>query len=386
MMLLIRRMRPSKNPILSETITKALQGVQFVRGVLTGDTAHAGPFYVTLDVTQRCNLRCLSCPFHSPEIDQMRATADDGDAQDVPYGLVLRLCDELKCLGTRRLVLIGEGEPLMHPHIIDIISAAKAAGLEVFLVTNGTLLDEKMARTLVALGLDRIQVSLWASSPEDYERNHPGTPATMFHRVVRGVQLLSSQKSAQATKRPRVVLHHPIGRNDVHHVERFAELALTTGCDQVSFSPLLTHRGKLGAQTLTADEEALLRSSLGHLRKRLRRQPVRHNINELMRRYETGSAVWNRYPCYIGWIDARVKADGSVVPCNPCDLVMGNLNVNSLRQIWNGPAYRAFRRRTLSREGLRDLAVHCDCEFCCHLMANRRLHSVFRALAPFMRR
>jgi len=385
MMRAIRRMGPSKNAILSETITKALQGIQFARGVLTGDTAHAGPFFVTVDVTHRCNLRCLSCRFHSPEITQMKAAPDDGDAQDVPYALVLRLCDELKCLGTRRLVLIGEGEPLMHPHIIDIISTAKAAGLGVFLVTNGTLLDEKMAHTLVASGLDTIQVSLWASSPEDYERNHPGTPATMFNRVVRGVQLLSSHKSAQATKRPRVVLHHPIGRNDVDHVERFAELALATGCDHVSFSPLLTDRGKLGAQALTADEEVSLRSSLGRLRTRLRGQPVRHNINELLRRYETGSAVWNEYPCYIGWIDARVKPDGNVVPCNPCDLVMGNLHVNSLREIWNGAAYRAFRRRTLSREGLRDLGTHCDCEFCCHLMANRRLHSVFRALAPFMR-
>jgi hypothetical protein len=64
---------------------------------------------------------------------------------------------------------------------------------------------------------------------------------------------------------------------------------------------------------------------------------------------------------------------------------MGNLHVNSLWEIWNGAAYRAFRRRTLSREGLRDLGTHCDCEFCCHLTANRRLRPVFRALAPFMR-
>src|SRR5450756_379245 len=139
----------------------------------------------------------------------MKSESDGGGMQDVPYELVLRLCDQLRSLGAWRLLLIGEGEPLLHPRIIDIISAAKAAGLEVFLVTNGTLLDEKMACALVASGLDKIQVSLWASSPDDYQRNHPGTPATMFDRVVRGVQLLSSQKSAQGKKRPRVVLHHP---------------------------------------------------------------------------------------------------------------------------------------------------------------------------------
>jgi radical SAM protein with 4Fe4S-binding SPASM domain len=376
-------MRPSNNSVSSGRIRKAFQAIRFVRGVLTGDTAAAGPFYVTIDVTRRCNLRCLGCRFHSPE---MKPASDSGGMQDVPYELVLRLCDQLRSLGAWRLLLIGEGEPLLHPRIIDIISAAKAAGLEVFLVTNGTLLDEKMACALVASGLDKIQVSLWASSPDDYQRNHPGTPATMFDRVVRGVQLLSSQKSAQGKKRPRVVLHHPINRHDFQKVERFAALALATACDGISFSPLFTHRGKFGAHALTADEEVSFRRALGHLRTWLRGRPLQHNIDDLMRRYDAGSTVWNAFPCYIGWIDARVKPNGDVAPCNPCDLAMGNLHVNSLQEIWNGPAYREFRRRTLTRKGLEDLAARCDCEFCCHLTANRRLHPVFRTLAPFMHR
>jgi MoaA/NifB/PqqE/SkfB family radical SAM enzyme len=364
-------------------ISKAFEAIHFVRGVLTGDTACAGPFYVTVDVTDRCNLRCWGCRFHPGEMK----TAPDGHLpQDVPYDLVVRLCDELKALGAWRLVLIGEGEPLMHPRIVDIISAAKGVGLEVFLVTNGTLLDEGMARALVAAGLDKIQVSLWASSPEDYERNHPGTPAGIFDRVLRGVQLLSSQKSAQRKKRPRVVLHQPINRHDFPNVRRFAELALATNCDGVSFSPFFTHRGKSSAQALTAAEELSFRRSLAQLRTWLRHRPLQHNIDELLRRYETGSAVWEKYACYIGWIDARVKPDGTVAPCNPCDVRMGNLHLNSLREIWNGPAYRAFRRRMLSREGLKELGTHCDCEFCCHLTANRRLHPVFRTLAPLMHR
>jgi MoaA/NifB/PqqE/SkfB family radical SAM enzyme len=376
------RMGRSTDSISFEKTRKAFAALQFVRGVLTGDTACAGPFYVTVDVTRRCNLKCWGCRFHSGE---GKTAPDSLPLQDVPYDLVVRLCHELKAMGGSRLVLIGEGEPLMHPRLVDMISAAKDVGLEVFLITNGTLLDERVAPALVAAGLDKIQVSLWASSPEDYERNHPGTPAVMFDHVLRGVQFLWSQKSLQRKKRPRVILHQPINRYDFPNVRRFAELALATNCDGVSFSPLLTHRGKLGAQALTAAEELSFRRSLVQLRTWLRRQPLQHNIDEMLRRYESGSAVWEKYGCYIGWIDARVKPDGTVVPCNPCDLPMGNLHFNSLREIWNGAAYRAFRRKTLSREGLKELGTDCDCEFCCHLTANRRLHRVFGALAPFSR-
>jgi MoaA/NifB/PqqE/SkfB family radical SAM enzyme len=248
------------------------------------------------------------------------------------------------------------------------------------------LLNEHMAAALVASGLDKMQVSLWASSREDYECNHPGTPATLFDKVVRGLEMVSSEKSAQGEKRPQVVLHYPLSRNTYQKLERFAALALSTGCDGISFSPWLTHRGTLNAHAVTAEEELALRRSLERLRTQLRGRALKHNIDEVLGRYDTGRAVWRSTPCYIGWIDARVKTDGSVVSCNACDLPMGNLHVSRLRDIWNEPAYRDFRRRTRTREGLEALGPSCDCEFCCHLPANRRLHCVFRVFAPLMRR
>ena len=69
-------------------------------------------------------------------------------------------------------------------------------------------------------------------------------------------------------------------------------------------------------------------------------------------------------PRYIGWLHAYLKVDGTVLPCGDCDLVMGNLNDHSLQEIWNGPAFRAFRRQTLTRAGLRALDRQCDCAFC----------------------
>ena len=77
--------------------------------------------------------------------------------------------------------------------------------------------------------------------------------------------------------------------------------------------------------------------------------------------------------------------DGTVLPCGDCNLVMGNLYDNSLEEIWNGPAYRAFRRQTWTRAGLRALGRQCDCAFCCHVLDNARVHRFFKWVAPFCR-
>lgn len=354
-----------------------------MRGILSGDTAHAGPFFVTLDVTERCNLRCRACPYHS--LDPAPA-ADNCRPQDIPYELVLRVCDEMRAMGGWRLLLIGHGEPLLHPRIGDIIAAGKAAGLEVFLTTNGTLLDEERIRSLLASGLDKIQVSLWANSPEDYVRNHPGTPPAMFEQVVHGVERLAKEKSAQGRARPRIVLHQAITRYDYGNIGRFADLAVSTGCDAISLAPLITYHGMMNAHALSAGEVTAVCRVLEQLRARLRGTGLSHNIDDVLGRYRDGGAIWQKYGCYIGWIDARVRVNGDVAPCNLCELSLGNLGQNSLREIWNGPGFREFRRRARTPQGLRSLDGQCDCEYCCHLSANRRLHPFFLALAPLMGR
>jgi len=362
---------------------KLLQAIQFVRGALTADTAYAGPFFITMEVTERCNLRCQACPYHSPDLSP---AVNNHPPRDIPYELVLRVCSEMKSSGGWRLQLIGHGEPLLHPRIIDIIAAGKAAGLEVLLVTNGTLLDEERVHSLVALGLDKIQVSLWANSPEDYERNHPGTPAAMFDKVVRGVELLVKEKSVQGKMRPRIFLHQTITRYDYGNIERFADVAMATGCDAISFSPLNSHRGKMSAHALSAEEVTAVCRTLEQLRARLCRTRLAHNIDDVLACYRAGRMIWEKYGCYIGWIDARVRINGDMAPCNLCELSLGNLGQDSLQEIWNGPGFRKFRRRVRTPQGLRSLNAHCDCEYCCHLPANRRLHPFFRALAPLTRK
>ena len=360
------------------------QKVKLLRGLLTGETAYAGPFYVTIDVTRRCNLTCLGCRYHSSLVN-IPAPGDQA-VLDIPFNLVGKLCQDLAALGTHNITLMGEGEPMLYPRLIDLISMAKALGIHVTLITNGTLLDEASVHPLIDSQLDLLRVSLWASSIEEYEQNYPGTNPDYFKRVLNGLKLFSIFKVEKKSKFPSVILHQPINRHNFKKVDVMVDLANETGCNAISFSPFLSHRGKLAPYTLFPEEKKSLHLSLVRIKERLKSLSIKHNIDEILLRYRIGEAVWDKFPCYIGWLHARIKVDGTVLPCGPWNQPLGQLKEKSLREIWNSSGYRRFRRQTHTREGLARITNVCDCGFCCLIRDNVRVHRLFRFFPTFLTR
>ena len=359
------------------------QKVKLLRGLLGDGAAHTDPFYVTVDTTRRCNLTCVGCRYHSTALSN--PSPGDQAVRDIPFSLFDRLCGELETMTTSNMCLIGEGEPLLHPRIFDIIGRAKAAGLAVDMFSNGTLLDDDNCERLIDSGLDILRVSLWATSPEEYERNYRGSDPAWFGKVIDGLKRLSQAKAARGSKLPHVILHQPITRHNYQSVDAAAELAHEAGCNSISISPLKTRRGEIAADALSPEQEAELRESLADVRTRLKALGLGTNFDNALRRYEVGEAVWEKLPCYIAWLYARIKVDGTVLPCNPCDHTLGNINDSTLREIWNAPAFREFRRKARTRRGLAAMHAECDCGFCCHVCDNVRVHRIFKWIPSFGR-
>lgn len=371
------------NRIERQAMATLIEKARLLQGYLQGDVAYAGPFWVIAVITRRCNLHCVGCRFHSPLLEEQNRTGAT-DGRDMPLSLFESLCRELKAMGTRSITITGEGEPLLHPSFCEIVSAAKAEGFQVNLVTNGTLLDRTVSEHLVNAGLDKLRVSLWAGTPEVYEKMYPGINPSNFANIVESLKLMADLKSREHSRVPSVVLHHPINRTNVHTVDSMVDLAHATGCNALSFSPLRTFRGTFDSLSLTAEEETRLRASLPGIGKRLNSLSIEHNIKELVKRYDIGPAGWRKLPCYIAWLHARVLTDGTVRACQRSELSMGNLNENSLPEIWNNPAFRNFRKKASSLEGLASMREDCDCSFCGYTMNNAEIHRYFRWISPFL--
>jgi len=357
--------------------------VRLLKGLLGGDVAYTGPFFVNVDLTRRCNLHCVGCRFHSSLLNQP-TQRDPLGTQDMPLEFFERLCKELKTMGTKTITITGEGEPFLHRSLSDILTVVKGEGFQVTLVTNGTLLDRRDIQHLIDSRVDSLRVSLLACTPLEYENNYPGTDPIFLTRVIEGLKLLARIKTEQESKFPFVVLHHPINRTNVRTMGAMVDLAHATGVNALSFSPWKTFRGKFASWSLTKDDEQVLRSSLSRISQRLNALSIKHNVQELIQRYDIGCAVWQMLPCYIAWSHARILVDGTVLACHRSDLSMGNLHNDSLERIWNGSAYRAFRNRARDLGGPAPLHEDCDCGFCGFVINNLDVHRYIKWFLPFV--
>jgi MoaA/NifB/PqqE/SkfB family radical SAM enzyme len=356
-----------------------IQKIGLLRGLLTREQAFAGPFLATVDVTGRCNLSCLCCPFHSPQPAPRRGVSESG--LDIDYDLACGFLTEARAMGLHFVMFSGEGEPFLYPRLLDLIDVAKGLGLETMALTNGTLLTDRTIETLIDLRLDRLQVSMWATSEDEYRLTYPGVDPANFERTLAAVRRVAARKRERGSALPELTMHRPLDRYNLGGVTAYATLAAELGCDRVSFSPLSFTGGPAGEHALSADEEAVARQSLLDLRARLKGTGLRHNIDLTLWRYSIGRSPWEHLPCTFGWVHARLKPDGRIVPCNHCDVVLGSLREHRLRDVWNSAATRRFRRQAMTRPGLAALQDRCDCGYCCHLADNQRVHRWFKWFA-----
>jgi MoaA/NifB/PqqE/SkfB family radical SAM enzyme len=352
------------------------QKLQLLRGVINGEKAFGGPLYVNVEVTRRCNLTCLGCPYHS----SLRGRVPLGDpaVQDVPLEHIESLCRELPRLGTREIVLVGGGEPLLHPRLCDIVSAFKDAGCTVELFTNGTLIDRTYAEAILDSRLDIVRVSLWASSVEEYRLCHPGVSPDFFERTLSGVKAVTDLKTARGVERPKVLVTQPLNRHNCASIGARIRLAHDLGCNGLAFRAYRHGRGEFASTALTAEQIHDVSRELRHRRKTIESLSLEHNIDRLLLRYRLGETAWRDLPCYAGWFFTEIQVDGTVVPCGSCALPMGNLRDAGFAALWNGPRYRAFRRQASNPGGLAALGSACDCAWCCYARDNFLTHRYAR--------
>jgi Fe-coproporphyrin III synthase len=111
---------------------------------------------VMLSLTSRCNSRCIMCHYWQ------------GEGIDFPTEFAGPLSRDLASLGCRSIGITG-GEPFLHPEHAAIIEKMTQAGMAVFVMTNGILLN-RVAESGILESVNSLYVSLDGDSAETHER------------------------------------------------------------------------------------------------------------------------------------------------------------------------------------------------------------------------
>lgn len=187
----------------------------------------AYPAKLFVEVTTRCNLGCFMC------VKQTNGCGmTDGDLTPERFATLAPAFPHLEAL-----VLNGVGEPLLNPHLESFIRQAKssmpATGWIGF-QSNGLLLNEARAFSLVAAGLDKICLSIDAASPET------------FRKVREGGEMLAIERAFTSLAAAKEHYHRPeveVGIEFVLMQSNLAELpaALRWGAEQGATFAIVTH-------------------------------------------------------------------------------------------------------------------------------------------------
>lgn len=314
----------------------------------------ARPIHLQIEPTDNCNLNCLMCG--RAEVIQQPRMMSLAEFQSI--------VDQVQ---PKKITLSGYGEPLLNRDLPQMIAYAKARGASVNTTTNMTLVrSEAQARELVRSGLDLINVSLDAATPETYRALRG---QDFFERIVDGIRLLQRVKAQTGSLTPHVRISFVISKLNLHELSAFVRLAHDLGLDVAFFQILLL-------MTIEERRERLIggvpydefRRALEAGRDLARQLGVRTNLPALLatlpqtwRKYEPGEM--DRRKCILPWFSAYITADGHMRPCCTFAPVKMDLDGSIFEQgfdaVWNSEPYREFRRAL--RRGDRPTKICQEC-------------------------
>jgi len=133
------------------------------------------PLYIEVGLIARCNQRCIFCAFDYLEYK--------GPVLDKK--VILNFLSDAHLYGVKSIMFAGEGEPLLHHDISELIISTKSSGLDIALSTNGVLFNSRLAQECLE-SLAWIRFSLDAGTRGTYAKVHR-CPEKDFETVLENI-------------------------------------------------------------------------------------------------------------------------------------------------------------------------------------------------------
>ena len=330
------------------------------------------PVHLTLEVTHRCNLRCLMCDLfgREEEIDSIRSRRERrGEGFSVE--LLEGLCGSFRLV--KPVLSFSGGEPLLHPDIIRMLSLAKRAGFTCTMTTNGTLLADK-AQALVETGLDSLVISI--DGPEEIHDATRGVEGT-FARAREGARAVAAARRGGTHGRPRLRINCTITSRNFGILHEMPNIAEDFGAESIVFSHLwfwdreiVERHNRLHGDFCPVVEQntgeydlidpEVIAREVAKIRAAKTRLLVKFlpdlDPGGIRRYYRESSRPVGRSRCRAVWLTGFVMPGGDLIPC--LDYSYGNIIRRPFGEVWNGERAREFRRR-VRRAGIFPACVRC---------------------------
>ena len=289
------------------------------------------PFTIFVEPTNICNFRCVYCP---ESFDNFEARAGGLSRMDIEA--FERVSDQIKEMGRiKTLNLYMMGEPLANRQLPDFIKIARQKRIadRIILTTNGSLLDEKVARRILEAELDYLRVSIYGGNAQSFAgKTQTKIPLERVQRNVARFRELRDALKARTFVYVKMIDSGDLSENQ-EFLERFAPVA-----DEAAIEPVMNWNDPSEGNLAQIDSQSLLRGAHFQNRKTICPQPFYTLVVHADLRVSV---------CCVDWAK---------------EAVVGDLKTQTLTEIWRGEALRNFHIAHL--EGRKSELTACkNCTF-----------------------
>jgi MoaA/NifB/PqqE/SkfB family radical SAM enzyme len=312
-------------------------------------------FFVQLHLTERCNLKCRHCYQTGRNVDEMTHQEVMEAVSEV--SAVLREWKGTYDIDFSPSFNVTGGEPFLRKDLFEILSEIGGQGFDLYLLTNGILIDEEKAKALLHVGVKGVQVSI--EGPEKTHESIRGRGS--FQGSLRGVRNLLDSGV-------KVTLNVTLSSLNAGHVAELIELSSKLGVHRLGFSRLVpSGRGEAMLENMLSTEQV---RGLYEKIFSLDTGPLEIVTGDPVASQSTAYAGEDRGDVPVGGCAAGVSGltilpDGTMVPCRRLSVRIGNIRRDSFREVWaTSKVLEALRDRKRYRGKCGACKRWADCRGC----------------------
>lgn len=255
------------------------------------------PISVMIEVLTKCNMRCKHC--YIPEHNSNGLTLET----------LKRIFIELREMGTLNVSLTG-GEIFLREDIYEIIEAARVQHLRVFLLSNGTMLNEASVQKLRDLRVAEFSTTMFSTQPEIHDAitQHPGS----LRQLLISLSYLKRYNIRVKVKMP-IMYMNAVSFNAVKQYA--SDNGFEFLASPIIFAKTNGDRGPISLRVSECEMPKILRQT--------------DDINR------KGMLQHTDVPCLALFYSFSIDSKGDVYPCNSFPYKIGNCYDESLNDIWH---------------------------------------------------
>lgn len=311
---------------------------------------HVAPLYVRVKPTNRCNHNCNYCHYASGQylnLEEMR------QQDEIAREKMLEVIDDFAEIGVKAVTFSGGGEPLNYPHIVETMRKVQEYGIDLSIITNGSLLFGERAEILK--DAKWVRISLDSGTKETYSKIR-SIPLDSFDKVCENIRDFAKIKN----KNCELGVNFVVTEENAYEVYKAGKLLKNIGVNHIKLSARMTNNIESYHKAFKGD----VIKQIADLERECVSDEFRI-INKYESDFEVDGVFSREYPkCYVKEVLCVVAADSKIYFCQDkaylTDGIVGDIKEKSFKEVWFSDEVKALFENFDPQKSCQHHCVHDD--------------------------